>query len=124
MKLRLRENSIRLRLLQSEVKQFRESRIVSEKIRFGDARILIYTLKASDDAEKISAGFSNNEIIVEIPFETARNWTETALIGLEFEQRIDENSTLKILIEKDFVCLERPFDEDNADAFPHPKIEC
>ena len=31
---------------------------------------------------------------------------------------------LKITVEKDFVCVERPLDEDNKDAFPHPKMNC
>lgn len=124
MKLRLRENSIRLRLLQSEVNQLQENRIVSEEINFGGGQILTYTLKVSDDAEQISACFANDEVCLKIPFAAARNWAETMLVSLEYEQRIDKNSTLKILIEKDFVCLDRPFDADNADAFPHPKIEC
>ena len=121
MKLRLRENSIRLRLLRGEIQRFRESGIVSEKIQFNQFQILSYTLRVSKEVKEISASFTDQEIIVEIPFDAARNWTETTLVGLESEQKIDEKQLLKILIEKDFVCLDRPFDEDNSDAFPHLK---
>ncbi len=124
MKLRLRENSIRLRLLQTEVEQFRKSGSVSEKIRFNQYQVLTYTLKISNDAAEISACFEEKEIIVIVPSGAAQEWTETNLVGLEREHSIDKNSTLKISIEKDFVCLERPLDADNADAFPHPKMNC
>jgi len=124
MKIRLRENSIRLRLLQSEVEQFRKNKIVSEKIRFGQFQVLTCTLKISSDAPEISAFFKDGEITVEMPPGAWRNWTETNLVRLENEQPTGENSMLKITIEKDFVCLERPLDADNADAFPHPKISC
>jgi len=124
MKLRLRENSIRLRLLQTEVEQFRKNGSVSERIRFSQFQVLTYTLKISDDAAEISACCEDEEIIVVVPSDAARDWTETNLVGLEREQKINETLTLKISIEKDFVCLERPLDADNADAFPHPKANC
>jgi len=124
MKLRLRENSIRLRLLRGEIQRFRESGIVSEKIQFNQFQILSYTLKVSEEVKEISASFTDKEIIVEIPFAAAQDWTETNLIGLESEQKIDDKQTMKILIEKDFACPNRPFDEDNKGGFElHPKIK-
>lgn len=124
MKLRLRENSIRLRLLKSEIELLRKSGSVSKKILFSQSQFLSYTLKISNDAAEISACFEEKEITVVVPSATAREWTETNLVGLEREQAIGENSTLKISIEKDFVCLERPLDADNADSFPHPNMNC
>ena len=124
MKLRLRENSIRLRLLQSEMNTLGEGGFVAETIVFSANQKLTYWLKISKDASEIFARFENEEIIVEIPTQAARDWIETDLVGLEYEQKIDEAAKLKILIEKDFVCVERPFDADNADAFPHPKANC
>jgi len=124
MKLRLRENSIRLRLLQSEMNTLGEGGFVAETIVFSANQKLTYWLKISKDASEIFARFENEEIIVEIPTQAARDWIETDLVGLEYEQKIDEAAKLKILIEKDFVCVERPFDADNADAFPHPKVTC
>jgi hypothetical protein len=123
MKLRLRENSIRLRLLQSEVKSLKESGTISEAITFGKSQILVYRLQISD-APTISASFQSDEITVEIPRKTAGEWINTAQVGLQAEQEIDDEKTLSILIEKDFVCIERPLDADNADAFPHPKMKC
>lgn len=124
MKLRLRENSIRLRLLQSEVTRLKETGSISEAITFGASQVLIYRLQTSLEARAISAHFRNNEIIVELPVEIAGRWVNTEQIGLNFEQKIDDEKFLSILIEKDFACVERPLDADNKDAFPHPKLKC
>ncbi|MET0753670.1 MAG: hypothetical protein ABWZ66_09875 [Pyrinomonadaceae bacterium] len=124
MKLRLRDNSLRLRLLQSEITRLKETGSVSEAITFGASQILIYRLQISLEAQAISARFQNNEIIVEIPVEIAGRWINTEQVGLKTEQTPGDGKALLILIEKDFVCIDRPFDADNKDAFPHPKIKC
>ena len=124
MKLRLRENSIRLRLLQSEIKQLKENGFVTEKIQFAPSQILTYTINFSTDANEISAHFQVGEILISIPQDIAEQWVNTNQVGLETEQIIDNEKNLKILIEKDFVCVDRPMDKDNLDAFPHPKMNC
>ena len=124
MKLRLRENSIRLRLLQSEIAQLRESGSVSEKISFAPRQAFRYSIDISDGGNGITARFENGDIKIDIPKALATEWIETDRIGLESEQIIDENLRLKIVLEKDFSCPERPLDPDNADAFPNPKSSC
>src|SRR5688500_7650797 len=126
MKLRLRENSIRLRLLQTEVRQLRETGNVSETIVFGTNRAenLTYSLRVSEDAVEISAQVAGNQIEILLPLDSAKNWADSNEVGLYAERKIDERATLKIVIEKDFVCVERPLDADNKDAFPHPKMNC
>lgn len=124
MKLRLRENSIRLRLLQSEIRQLRERGSVSEKISFAPRNALNYSVDISDERSEITAHFENGDIKVEIPKVLANEWIETGQIGLENEQFIDDNLRLKIVLEKDFSCPERPLDPDNADAFPNPSASC
>lgn len=126
MKLRLRENSIRLRLLQSEVVQLREIGNVSETIVFGinPAENLTYSLRVSEDADEISAQMTDNQIEVFLPLNASEIWADTNEIGLYAEQKIGDLTTLKIIVEKDFVCVERPTDADNKDAFPHPKTKC
>lgn len=120
MKLRIKNNSIRLRLTQSEVRQFRETGSVEEIVEFGADAQLIYRLAAAQ-TENIHAQFDAGKITVSVPAIPARNWTESSQIGLEDIQSIGASKTLKILIEKDFACLERADGEDESDAFPHPK---
>lgn len=124
MKLRLRENSIRLRLLKSEIEKLDANGFISEKITFSSSQKFLYSIKISNQSEQISATFNNGELIIEIPFEQAKTWLETDLVGLESEQKINGEKTLKILVEKDFVCLDHPQDVDNKDAYPHPKMKC
>jgi hypothetical protein len=123
MKLRIKGNSIRLRLLRGETAELGTIGKVSETVNFG-SRQFVYTLTATNAADGISASFTENEIIVNLPNLLARDWVESSNVSLEAEQKISETETLKILIEKDFVCLDRPDDADNQDAFPHPSKKC
>ncbi len=123
MKLRIRGNSIRLRLLRGEVAQFGATGAVSEKINFGVSG-LIYTLRASNAASELSVELANNEVIITVPDTLARDWVESNEVGFEAEQKVSATETLKILVEKDFVCLDRPEDADNQDAYPHQIISC
>jgi len=138
MKLRIRGNSLRLRLLRGEVEQFGETGRITETIRFGalPAAQLSYTLESDSEARQITTLYADNQITVTVPAEEARNWVKSDEITLKSKQPIEngerndagENSTsenvLKILIEKDFVCLDRKDDPDNIDAFPHPTGKC
>jgi hypothetical protein len=126
MKLRFRKNSIRLRLLQTEITQLREIGNVSESITFGiiPTETLTYSVRVSGEAEKVSAQMIDNQIEVFLPVKLAENWMDTEEIGLYQTQDIGDLGELNIIVEKDFVCVDRPFDEDNKDAFPHPKMNC
>jgi hypothetical protein len=119
MKLRVRQNSLRLRLTQSEVAQFKESGIVEEALEFSPGAKLKYAL-LSADVEKVTASYADGQITISIPRAEAKNWTDTNQVSLESEQDIGTNHCLKILVEKDFACLERRAGEDDADTFPHP----
>ena len=125
MKLRIKSNSIRLRLLRSEVEQFAKAGQISEEIEFGTDRssYLRYSLVTSPEAETISARFRGNEISIVVPVAIAKNWTSSDEVGIESEQPIGSES-LKILVEKDFECIDRPDDPDRADAYPNPNATC
>ena len=126
MKLRLRQNSIRLRLLQNEVRQLLETGSISETIAFGidTSENLTYSLRNSEEAADIFAKVADNHIEVFLPIKMAEAWADTEEIGLYAEQKIRDTTDLKIVIEKDLVCLDRPEDPDNKDAFLHPKTKC
>jgi hypothetical protein len=138
MKIRIKGNSLRLRLLRGEVSQLGEFGRVTETIQFGGSpqEKLTYSLEVSRNAKTIKAQFANNRIIVIIPETIARKWVETEQITLEKDQLIENGlqndqrkndappNVLKILIEKDFVCFDRKDDPDNADTFPHPTGKC
>jgi hypothetical protein len=120
MKLRLRENSVRLRLLREEVDAIRRGQPVSETIDFAPGSTLTYEVIASAEAKRLRAAFDHGRIIIEIPQADAARWIDTELVGLDAEQESGVDKPLRILIEKDFACLDRADDPDNADTFPNP----
>ncbi|MFL6375191.1 MAG: DUF7009 family protein [Pyrinomonadaceae bacterium] len=122
MKLRIKGNSIRLRLLRSEVERFAADNFVSDELRFGTAtdQALKYSLMTSDGIDVVTAQFSDNQILVLLPESIALDWTTTARVGVEGAQEISEGCDLMILVEKDFECVGRPDDPDRADAYENP----
>ncbi|HUR97319.1 MAG TPA: hypothetical protein VMZ26_04545 [Pyrinomonadaceae bacterium] len=126
MKLRMKSNSIRLRLLRSEVERFATAGQISEEIEFGTDRssYLRYSLVTSPDADSVSARFWGSEISIVVPVAIANKWTSSDEVGFESEQPIGGDGSLKILVEKDFECIDRPDDPDRADAFPNPNVTC
>src|SRR5579863_2836339 len=113
MKLRLHSNTLRLRLSQSDVARLAESGRVEEKIEFAPGQALVYALE-SRPAAAVAASFDGMRIEVVVPAELAAVWMESGETGIE-----GSGGTVKILIEKDFVCAHGP-KEENADAFPNP----
>jgi hypothetical protein len=122
MKLRIKGNTLRLRLLRSEVERLSHAGVVSDEIRFGvdTDQALKYSIAASDGVDVVTAQFNDNQILLLLPESTALDWTTTDRISIEATQDVGENTVLSILIEKDFECLTRPDDPDNADSFPNP----
>jgi hypothetical protein len=123
MKLRIKGNSIRLRLLRSEVDKFSADGKISEDVVVGPGT-LRYSLRMSSEAESIQARFVNDEIEVLIPEAAARAWATNGDVGFEAEQAVATGETLAIVIEKDFVCVDRPDDPDRDDAYPNPNVTC
>jgi hypothetical protein len=116
MKLRIRGNSIRLRLTKSEVAKLAEQGLVEEKTGFGNGQVFIYAVAVSSKFETVTADFQNGQIKIFIPQTIAENWANGEEVGIVAEQ-----DTLKLLIEKDFTCLIPRNTEEDADTFPHPK---
>jgi hypothetical protein len=124
MKLRIKGNSIRLRLGQSEVRRMRDEGIVEESTTFGiwGRQRLDYALCTGPNLLAVTASFDDGRIIVRVPAALMQDWAQTDQVGIESIQEGGDGSTLKILIEKDFECIEAPPDESQEDAYPHPQF--
>jgi len=121
MKLRLQFNSIRLRLKRSEVEQFVRTGRVEEKIIFGDAAgdTLHYVLEATDKISTPRAEFKAGGILVQVPTQMALRWGSGDDIGIEGDESAGNKTQLRILVEKDFACIDGT-EEQNFDTFPNP----
>jgi len=122
MKLRIRGNSIRLRLSRTEVAQFAQTGNVEDAVEFAPAQQgLIYRIHTTSESEAMSATFANNCLCVFVPRIVAESWMNSEQVGIEAAQELDDSKTLRILVEKDFACLIERADEDETDAFPNPR---
>ncbi len=122
-KLRIRDNSVRLRLMRGEVDTLHDKGIVEAGISFPGGRALRYLVESSPAIVNPAAFFSENEIIVRLPEATVLAWATTEQVSIEGEQVLDDGAKLSILIEKDFVCLTGRDEEDESDMYPHPEAD-
>jgi hypothetical protein len=119
-KIRIKDNSIRLRLTQSEVDLLSKEGKVEKKTHFSPQNTLIYALESADVTE-MKATFESSKITVYLPREDTKTWVNTEQVGMECLSPISDKDHLKILVEKDFTCLVKREGEDDLDAYPHPK---
>lgn len=120
MKLRIRGNSVRIRVTQSELDEIGMDGEVRESVDFGDSRLTYALVRDAFDSEP-SATFRENVITLRLPAGTVREWLDTDLVSIRATQRLDNGGELQLLIEKDFACLEPRPSEDESDMFPHPE---
>ncbi|MDZ7880998.1 MAG: hypothetical protein U5L45_25255 [Saprospiraceae bacterium] len=112
MKLRLENNSLRLRVRKSDLQKLQQDGSVIETLSFPNAAIFQYALTTNAVDAAIVATFSDNKIVVNVPLSMATDWVNSDEVGLE--TRLE--SGLSILVEKDFPCKDRPW-EDTKDTF-------
>jgi hypothetical protein len=120
MKLRIKGNSMRLRVSPSEVTRLLKTGRIEETIYFvpeGDAK-LTYALELGPAAAGIRLRYQANEVAMVIPANDAKAWAEGEQEGIYGAAGGGERR-LELAIEKDFACLDKG-EEENRDTFPHP----
>ncbi len=121
MKLRIRGDSVRLRVTRGEVEQLAAGTSIVEETHFPDA-VLTCRLNVSDN-EEFTASFGDGVLVVSLPKSRTLDWTGSDEVSLFTEQKIEGAGTLSLLVEKDFSCLAPDPQRDaadDADSFPHP----
>jgi hypothetical protein len=120
MKLRIKGNSMRLRVSPSEMKRLLIAGRIEEVIHFGpeaDAK-LTYALEQAASNQEIAVRYRPQEVTVVLSTENARNWAEGDEVGIYGAFYVGHGQ-LELVVEKDFACLDRR--EGNEDTFPNPK---
>jgi len=122
MKLRTTQNSIRLRLSQTDVWNFAENGVAEEKIQIDSASEagFSFRLQRSDTSDRTTATYQNNCLTILIPSRIADQWSTSEDVSIEASQPNGDASELSILVEKDFACLTPRMGDDDKDAFPNP----
>ncbi|UTX48283.1 hypothetical protein [Chryseobacterium sp. MA9] len=116
MKIRIKDNSIRFRLTQSEVAELGQNGVISSFTQFVD-RPFIYSIETTDN-EELSAVFIENRIVLKMPKAMINEWISTDRVGFD-----GQSGLVKLLVEKDFVCIDNTL-EDQSDNYPNPNIKC
>ena len=121
MKLRIRDNSIRLRLTQTEVEAVVNDGRVAGTVMFSVDSYFDYVLQCSDEILVPQAALSGNVLTVSAPEFMIVNWANSNDVSISDTQEVDGDVDLHILIEKDFACLAPREGEDESDMYPHPE---
>lgn len=116
MKIRIKDNSIRFRLTQSEVSELGKNGSVSSFTEFVD-RPFIYVIEKTKETT-LSAAFIENKIVMKMPEVMVEEWVSTDTVGFDGQAGL-----VKLLVEKDFVCIDNTM-EDQSDNYPNPNLKC
>ena len=122
MKLRIKGNSIRLRVLQHELDDIQRGLPVIDELRFpGTEMVLRYSLRSQAQPEIVAVFFDGSDIRVCISAMTSARWARPDEVGIYADIPL-EDGLLSVAIEKDFACLDRR-EEDDAGTFANPLVK-
>jgi hypothetical protein len=121
MKLRIKGNSLRLRVSRSELARFQAGGRIEETIHFTAApeATLTYALESALKPSPMTVRYGSREVTVILSEDRARIWETQSEIGVYTTLDMGSAGSLEVAVEKDFACLDRS-DEDNSDAFANP----
>ena len=108
MKLRIEDNTLRLRLSPEEVTSFQQTGRLETVVPLGPSVSdrFTYALQrdetATDSAPSIS--YTSGRIVIRLPAAVADAWASSDEIGMRGTMEVSENELVHILIEKDLPC--------------------
>ena len=120
MKLRIHDNSIRLRLTRSEVARFASAGKLESAVEFGPSpdQRMRYALESSAQVTGPQVRFGDQRLCILLPAATAKEWTGGDRVAVAGHQDLKDERQLDILVEKEFRRLHgAKFDPD---LYPNP----
>jgi hypothetical protein len=126
MKLRLKGNSIRVRLDRRDIERLIDEGRVDDAVRFGPGLAFSYAVETGPaPRERPTAFYTAGRLLIRIDPEDAEEWLAGDRVGFDHQQPID-GGVVRVLLEKDFACIDRPLGEeaDDAYAFRNPSAVC
>ena len=119
MKLRILDDSIRLRLDRAEVERLGRGGHVEAVTRFPGGTALRYRLTTGPHED---ASYGGGEISVTLPAPAANHWACTeSEVSIRARLPVD-GGALSILVEKDFECLAPRDGESQTNRFRNPNV--
>ena len=121
MKVRIKGNSIRMRITKTEVSQFCKTGYIQEETQFINSTFS-YALSSEADASALTATFEDNKLTIVLPLDSIEDWENSKKVGFSNSISLTDGKTLSLLVEKDFTCLEDR-GEDESENYPNPKLQ-
>jgi hypothetical protein len=118
MKLRFRENSLRLRVNRREAESLAAGLSLEEKIYFPGDTTMSYILQPISSTGP-DASFHDGVIRIGAPQRELQRWASTDSVGIYFDFPAN-GASLKVAIEKDLECLDGPEEERDPYAYSRP----
>ncbi len=118
MKLRIKGDTLRLRLSRPEVERLTAGHPVEEAMRLAPGTALRYAARPAD-GDRLGAAWADGLLTVTVPAAWLPGWPDDERVGFEGVQDVGDGRTLELLVEKDFACLHKRPDEPHA--FPNPR---
>ncbi len=120
MKMRLHDDSLRLRLDRDEVDAIGRGEAVEARAHMPGGRSLSWRLDVGGD--EVTAMFDGDRVSVRVPAGIAAQWAgDDTEVSVRGKPSTAGGSHLSILIEKDFECLEPRAGESQGNRFSNPK---
>jgi hypothetical protein len=122
MKLRIKGNSLRLRVSRPELARFLDGERIEETIHFSRApqASLTYTLESAVQVEPVRVQYESQILKLIVSQDRAGKWGAENEVGVYSTLDVGAAGSLEVMVEKDFACLDRS-DEENSDAFANPQ---
>ena len=120
MKLRIKGDSLRLRIAPSEMARLLQDGRIEETVHFGagaDQR-LIYALEHAADLGSVTVRSEAGRVAVVLPSAEARAWAQGDEVGVYGGGGVG-SAQLEIAVEKDWACLDKS-QAENHDTFANP----
>jgi len=123
MKIRIKGNSVRVRLTRSEVDHLGKEGYLEEITEFGNGTFK-YALQSKEGINGLEADFKDAVMTMYIPSGIPQQWAANETVGYSNNMDIGAGRQLFLLLEKDFKCIDADVNEDQSDNFEHPAKSC
>ncbi len=109
MKLRVKDNSLRIRLSADEVERLLNDKKVEAHTRFAaePSQCLSYCVESWPDVPAMTAVYKPGHIRILIPEDQLHDWGATGVNSLRASQSVGNGQSLELLVEKDMPCKDR-----------------
>ncbi|MEE3197306.1 MAG: hypothetical protein VX225_02510 [Pseudomonadota bacterium] len=122
MKLRIRGNSLRVRVSQAELTQITKYGYLEDILEFSPEDHLSYRLDVVPSGS-VQASYKNHCIQISLPSHKVDQWNQVDQVSISFQLPLSKDKQLVVLVEKDFQCLNPREGDEDTDSFPNPGVK-